>query len=73
MVLMERWGSLLMMSLTSLMMASSRTILVLLSSFFFLSTTSIVSNDFSSCFLRLLTVLTGIDRRQKMSALLNFM
>uniref|UniRef100_A0A0K2TGJ8 Uncharacterized protein n=1 Tax=Lepeophtheirus salmonis TaxID=72036 RepID=A0A0K2TGJ8_LEPSM len=73
MALMERWGSSSMISLTLLMKMTSRRILVLFSSFFFLSTTSYRSNDSSSCFIRLLTVLTGIDRRPEMSALLNFM
>uniref|UniRef100_A0A0K2TKZ0 Uncharacterized protein n=1 Tax=Lepeophtheirus salmonis TaxID=72036 RepID=A0A0K2TKZ0_LEPSM len=59
--------------LSLLMKVTSRTILVLFSSFFFLSTTSIGSDDSSSCFLRLVTVITGIDRSPEMSALLNFM
>uniref|UniRef100_A0A0K2TYN9 Uncharacterized protein n=1 Tax=Lepeophtheirus salmonis TaxID=72036 RepID=A0A0K2TYN9_LEPSM len=60
-------------NLVFMTLGTSRTILGLFSSFFFLSTTSIGSDDSSSCFLRLLTVLTGIDRRSEMSALLNFM
>uniref|UniRef100_A0A0K2TPW3 Uncharacterized protein n=1 Tax=Lepeophtheirus salmonis TaxID=72036 RepID=A0A0K2TPW3_LEPSM len=73
MALMERWGSSSMISLIMLMKVTSWTILLLFSSFFFLSTTSIESYDSSSCFLRFLTVLTDIERRPEMSALLNFM
>uniref|UniRef100_A0A0K2VF15 Uncharacterized protein n=1 Tax=Lepeophtheirus salmonis TaxID=72036 RepID=A0A0K2VF15_LEPSM len=72
MALMDRWGSSSMTSWTFLMKSTSQTFLVLFSSMVFLSTMSIGSDDSASCFVRMLTALTGIFRMPAMSELLNF-
>uniref|UniRef100_A0A0K2UFS3 Uncharacterized protein n=1 Tax=Lepeophtheirus salmonis TaxID=72036 RepID=A0A0K2UFS3_LEPSM len=72
MVLMDYWGSSSMTSWGFLIKSPSRTFLVLFSSLVFLSTMSIGFDDSTSCFLRLLTVLTGIFRMPAMSEFLNF-